>query len=109
MMRDNNGWTALMFTTDSGRLDRAHIILEEYMGIWNKGGDTDTTLSAKRDATALLLSPFEAGLVDNMGLNQTFHMIIGRTNFIAAIHAEKTVGWLRNGNTILEAMIFEQS
>ena len=52
-----------------------------------------------------LVFPFEAGFVDRDDRNQTCHVIHDRADIITAVRFEKTVGWLLDGKTILEAKI----
>ena len=59
--------------------------------------------SAKRDETALLLFPFEAGLVDNKRLNQTCYTLQNDGNVPVAVGFEKTAGWLLLDKTIANA------
>ncbi len=66
-------------------------------------------LSAKHADTASLLSPFEAGSVDNSGLNQTCCAIADRGDVFTAVRLEKTASWLLNGETVLEVKIRKET
>ena len=57
-------------------------------------------LSVRKGATTSLLPPFEAGIVNNNGLNQTCHTISKKKDIVTAVTYEKTAGWLLEGKTI---------
>ena len=48
-----------------------------------------------------VLFPFEAGMLDNEGFNQTCSAIASECEVLGAIRREKTAGWLYEGNSIL--------
>ena len=71
----------------------------------SNGGETATMLSATKCEIASLLSPVEADTADNSWRNQARHAINYNANILTAVGREKTVGWLLEGETILEMRI----
>ena len=68
-------------------------------------GQTAMMKLVKNGEVASVLSPFEAGIADNNGWNQTCYAIYDSADVITAIRLEKTAGWLLYSNTILETRI----
>jgi len=104
-MKDNTGRTALMLAAENRNADIVHLLVGKEAGMQDSERRTAMMLSTKESATISLLSPFEAGLTDSIGWNQTYHAIYNRANITVAVRFEKTVGWLLGGKTILEMRI----
>ena len=97
--------TALMYAAEQGYLDIVQVLIEKEAGMQDNYGETAMMKSTWKGEIVSFLSPFEAGLTGSNGWNQTCHAIDNHRNIIAAIRLEKTVGWLLDGKTILEAEI----
>ena len=70
-MKNNYGWTALMDAALSGHLECVKFLTSNEAGMRGNSGQTAMMKSAHDDKTTSVLSPFEAGITDNKGWNQT--------------------------------------
>ena len=104
--RDNTGRTALMIAAEKGHREVVQMLLGKEDGVQDNEGKTAMMFSMEKEMhIEALLSPFEAGIADSKGMNQTCYAIDRSADLVAAIRLEKTAGWLLDGKTILEAEI----
>ena len=104
-MRNKDGWTALMIAGYHANLKCVKVLAGEEAEMRDHCGRTAMMKSAEKGEVVSFLSPFEAGIADSKGMNQTCYAIDRSADPVAAIRLEKTAGWLLDGKTILEAEI----
>ena len=108
-LQDSGSHTALMIATEKDNSDIVRVLASRETGTRDRWGRTALMLSARTGAATPLLFPFEAGLADKFGQNQTWYAASTLTGVLRAIRFEKTVGWLLEGKTILEARVNSRS
>jgi len=66
-MQDEHGWSALMLAAEKGHPECLKILASEETGMRDNEGETAMMRSTKKGKILSFLSPFEVGLVDNIG------------------------------------------